>query len=216
MLRVGRRPVGHGVTAIVLILGSGGTRLPAANQEPAVERGLQYLRGHAGGNGVGEVALAALALLKGEVPPSQPVLAELLAKVHQRFNSEGYQPELHGGADVYEAAVVSMVLANLDAETRRAEVDLIARYLMGKQKSNGSWDYDHRTFGDTSISQYAVLGLWEASNAGADVPPGVFDRAAGWYITTQKPSGGWCYHGDEAERGETLSMTAAGVGSLLI
>ncbi len=43
--------------------------------------------------------------------------------------------------------------------------------IMGKQKANGSWDYDNRTFGDTSISQYAVLGLWEAENAGVTISP---------------------------------------------
>src|SRR5206468_819362 len=41
-------------------------------------------------------------------------------------------------------------------------------------------------------------------------------RAAGFYLATQSGAGGWFYHGDEPSGGETLSMTAAGVGSLLI
>jgi len=179
-------------------------------------RGLQFLRESAGSRSTGEVALAALALLKGEVPPGDPALAGLLAQIHKRFDSEGYHPDQQGGVDVYEAAVVAMVLANLDPESRRSEIDLIARYLMGKQKANGSWDYDTRTAGDSSISQYAILGLWEASNAGADIPPGVFDRAAGFYLATQRGDGGWVYHSDEQGTNETISMTAAGVGSLLI
>src|SRR5262249_34547919 len=97
-----------------------------------------------------------------------------------------------------------------------AEIDQIARYLMGKQKASGGWDYDTRTVGDSSISQYAILGLWEAANAGADVPPAVFDRAAGFYIATQAADGGWFYHSDEPGHGVTMAMTAAGVGSLLI
>ena len=86
-----------------------------------------------------------------------------------------------------------MVLANLDAESRRGEVGMVAEYLMTKQKPNGSWDYSNRDAGDSSISQYAVLGLWEAANAGADVPPTVFDRAARWYMETQWADGGWSF-----------------------
>ena len=92
---------------------------------------------------------------------------------------------------------------------------MIAAYLRSKQKANGSWDYDPRPFGDTSISQYAVLGLWECENSGVDVPPSVWDRAAQWYMSVQSASGSWNYHRDEGEP-ETVSMTAAGVGSLLI
>jgi hypothetical protein len=113
------------------------------------------------------------------------------------------------------AAVVAMVLANLDSESRRSELGMVASYLMSRQKANGSWDYDNRTAGDTSISQYAVLGLWEADNAGADVPPTVYDRAARWFMSTQGAGGGWTYHRDQSTP-ETISMTAAGVGSLLI
>ena len=93
---------------------------------------------------------------------------------------------------------------------------MIASYLIGQQKGNGSWDYVGREHGDTSISQYAVLGLWEAENAGVEISPSVWDRAASWYLSTQHASGAWVYHNDESQYTETLSMTAAGVGSLLI
>jgi hypothetical protein len=187
----------------------------AAAPEPAVARGIAYLRSHAAGLQAGEMGLAVLAMLKADVPASDPTVTACVAKLRERFSSEGYQAQRSGGPDIYEAAVVAMALANLDAETRRGEIAALARYLTGKQKANGSWDYDNRTFGDTSISQYAVLGLWEASNAGADVSPGVFDRAAGWFISTQMADGGWFYHGDEPQA-ETLTMTAAGTSSLLI
>ena len=91
-----------------------------------------------------------------------------------------------------------------------------ADHIMSKQKANGCWDYDNRQAGDASISQYAVLGLWEAENAGVRVRPSVWDNAASWYMSVQGASGGWTYHRDENTTGETMSMTAAGVGSLLI
>ena len=45
-------------------------------------------------------------------------------------------------------------------------------HIDGRQNANGSWDYRRPDQGDTSISQYAVLGLWGRENAGVDVSPG--------------------------------------------
>ncbi len=98
----------------------------------------------------------------------------------------------------------------------RDSIATIATYIVRRQNANGSWDYTHRTAGDTSISQYAVLGLWEAENVGVDVPPSIWDRAASWYMSVQSSAGSWNYHRDEASQPETCAMTAAGIGSLLI
>jgi uncharacterized protein YfaS (alpha-2-macroglobulin family) len=102
-----------------------------------------------------------------------------------------------------------MALANLVAEARGADLEAIARFLVSRQNANGSWDYSHRSAGDASISQYAILGLWEADNAGEHVPPEVWDRAARWYLSVQAPGGSWTYHRDKPGR-ETIAMTAAG------
>jgi hypothetical protein len=194
---------------------SGGASPAAAQQEPSVVAGVQYLKTHAV-RPVGQSAMVALALIKAEVPPSDPVLQANLGRVWERFTTSSYEPELRGGQDIYEAAAVIMALVNLDAAANRGWAALAAAHILGKQKPNGSWDYDHRTNGDCSISQYAVLGLWEAENAGVDIPPTVWDRAASWYMSMQSSAGSWNYHRDEAIGPETLSMTAAGTGSLLI
>ena len=184
--------------------------------DPVILRGVAYLRAGGGAvGGAGESALAALALIKAEVPANDPALATMLATVGRRFAGSLYQPEKGSGAQIYEAGVVILALANHDPTIHRAEIEATAQFLMGKQNANGSWDYDGRTAGDTSISQYAVLGLWEAENAGINVPPSVWDRAAGWYLSSQQPSGAWVYHPDGGGA-ETIAMTAAGVGSLLI
>ena len=192
---------------------------PAASldqTDPVITRGVAYLRGSGGGvGGAGESALAALALIKAEVPANDSALSALLATVARRFTESTYHPEKGSGAQIYEAGVVILALANHDPTTHRAEIEATAQWLMGKQNPNGSWDYDGRTAGDTSISQYAVLGLWEAENAGISVPPSVWDRAAGWYLSNQRPSGAWVYHPDGGGA-ETIAMTAAGTGSLLI
>lgn len=187
-----------------------------AQQSPAVLKGIQFLRSRAANNQVGETGLIALAMLKAEVPPSDPALAACISKLRSRFVSGGYDPERRGGHDNYEAAVVAMALANLDADSRRVELSAVAQYLVSQQKANGSWDYAARSTGDTSIAQYAILGLWEAENGGATVAPEVWDRAAAWFMSTQSAGGSWNYHRDEGQYNDTISMTAAGVGSLLI
>lgn len=215
MSSVGRSPVPIVALVGALLGPAAGAR---GDNDPAVARGVQFLRSRiATEHQTGELALAALALLKAEVPPGDPAVASAVQRIRARFASGGYVPERRGGPDVYEAAVVALALANLTPESRRAELEAVAQYLVSRQKANGSWDYDGRDHGDTSISQYAVLGLWEADNGGAAVPPEVWDRAAQWFLSVQAPGGSWNYHRDEsASNIETLSMTAAGVGSLLI
>ena len=153
--------------------------------EPAVPPAIQYLRGRAANQQAGETALIALAMLKADIPKTDPVLASCIATIQKRFPSGSYTPQRTGGHDIYEAAVVAMALSNLDSEAHRSEINAAATYLIGLQKANGSWDYNHRSRGDCSISQYALLGLWESENSGVNVPPSVWDRAAGWYLAAQ-------------------------------
>ncbi|WP_165219304.1 HEAT repeat domain-containing protein [Aquisphaera insulae] len=203
--------------SVILLILSLAPRVSLAQQEQAVLSGIQYLRGVAPGEGqVGETAMIALALIKADVPKSDPVLMQCLEKIRKRFTGSAYEPQRHGGQDIYEAAVVAMVLANMESEDHKGEINLVATFLIGRQNPNGSWDYTNRQHGDASISQYALLGLWECENAGYDVPPHVWDRAASWYLSVQAAAGSWNYHRDQPEFSDNMSMTAAGVGSLLL
>lgn len=195
-------------------------RAQAGPEAGAVQRGVAYLRGQAGSLKVGEAALAALAMHKAEVPETDPAFRTCLNLVLSRFGPEGYNPELQGGHEVYEVGVVCMLLVNLDPYAYKPQIEAVTRWLVGRQKSNGAWDYVQRVApeqGDCSMSQYALLGLWEAENAGIPVHPSVWDRAARFFLTAQLPNGGWNYHPDEPAAGAVnVSMTAAGVGSLMI
>jgi hypothetical protein len=164
----------------------------------------------------GEAALAGLAMVKAELPVNDPALIACLSRVAANFSGTTYIPGRTGGPDIYEAAVIALLLSNLDPVTYKPQIDAVAQFLVGRQLAGGCWDYSNRTAGDSSITQYAVLGLWEAENAGARVPPSTWDKAAGWYIKNQAASGAWIYHPDESQHPETVSMAAAGVGSLLI
>ncbi len=226
MTRPARPRRGAAALAVVLALLTPGllrpavARAQAGPEAAAVQRGVAYLRGQVGSLQVGEAAMVALALHKAEVPDSDPALATCIAKVLARFGPEGYVPELQGGHEVYEAAVVCMLLVNLDPYGYKPQIEAITNWLIQRQKSNGSWDYIQRVApeqGDCSMSQYALLGLWEAENAGYAVHPSVWDRAARFFLSVQYPNGGWNYHPDEASTYQVnVSMTAAGVGSVMI
>ncbi len=164
-------------------------RAQQEQQEPAVLAGVQYLRGRAMNQQVGEAAMTALGMLKADVPSTDPAVASCYATIQKRFTGSGYLPQRTSGHAVYEAAVVAMALANMDSDAHRGEIGMVATYLIGRQNANGSWDYSDRSHGDTSISQYAVLGLWECENSGVNIPPSVWDRAASWYLSVQAPPG---------------------------
>ncbi|MDE2508646.1 MAG: hypothetical protein KGM43_15655, partial [Planctomycetota bacterium] len=186
-----------------------------AQQDPMVDRAVAFLRSQSRSYAsLGESAMIGLALVKADVPETDPQIADIVARIRERF-SGGYVPAVPH-TDVYEAAAVTLLLANLEKTSHLNEVQALANYIQSRQKANGSWDYPERDAGDCSISQYAILGLWEAENAGAKVNPSVWDRAAKFYLSVQSGEGSWNYHRDEPANTETISMTAAGTGSLLI
>ncbi|MEW4567086.1 hypothetical protein AB1L88_04395 [Tautonia sp. JC769] len=188
----------------------------AGAQDGSISQGVAFLKSRGPSVTPGESALAALAMLKAGVPTDDPALVQTIQNALSASNSEGYRPARSGGADIYETGIACMMLVNLDPNVYRPMIQSAASYLIAKQKSNGAWDYDGRSgdTGDCSISQYAILGLWEAESAGVRVPPSVWERAARWYMSVQR-GGGWNYHPD-APSPPTVSMTAAGTGSLLI
>jgi HEAT repeats len=202
------------VVAFLFVAAARGQDAP---NSPAVTRGVEYLRRSVKGLAAGESGLVALALIKAEVPHNDPALQSCIATALDRFQGSNFVSSRRGGTEYYEASVIGMALANLDPVTYRAQVEAIARFLLAKQQGSGCWDYDNRTPGDTSMTQYALLGLWEAENIGINIPGKVWDTGAQWYITNQQASGAWNYHPDEkAVYGDTVAMTAAGVGSLLL
>ena len=222
MSRIARiAALGIGLATASAVSGAPNVPPPGA-ESPTVQKGLAYLRGHSTGQQPGEAALAALAMIESGVPASDPGLSAFLGTILARFNgTTTYAPQRTGGRETYEIALVAMVLANLDPKAYREHIQNLADQLIASQNSHGAWDYSNRqSQGDTSMSQYAVLGLWMAGEQGnATIPPQVWDRAARWFLTTQLADGGFYYHPDEPGAGwggVSISMTAAGTGSLLI
>lgn len=196
----------------------------------AVQRAVDYLRSRQQGvlrGGLGEAALVLQALAKagltyeGMVEPSDPYLDGLIQKLRASCQG-GFQPsrmKFHGH-DLYEAGCVVMAFAAYDVLTRanhRAQVQFVLNHILESQKPNGMWGYDgpqHDSRSDNSITQYALLGVWEANATyGIPIDPARVEAAARWMIQTQHPSGGFIYHPQEGGP-PTLSITAGAGGSL--
>lgn len=160
-------------------------------------------------------ALATIALLKSGLDLKTPEIQKVCDRICTHIRGSTFHPD---SFHIYEGAVMLLALANADAKKYRPQIDTIARYLMSNQSKEGHWHYPNQMEGDTSISQYAMLGLWEAQRAGIVVPLEVWDRSASWHTRMQQRDGGFAYHPSPfAQVSASLhSMTAAGIGSLRI
>jgi len=178
----------------------------------AIQRAVAALKQRVGAGDGGENALVAMALLKTGVAHQFPEIKAAIERITKRTSSGEYKPGTHY---VYEAGVSLMALANADPVAYKSQIGVIAKFLIEVQQPNGSWDYPNPTNGDTSISQYAILGLWEAQRAGVRVPKRVWDKAAGWHITHQMNDGSFTYHpiAKQGFQGPQIAVPGFGMGS---
>ncbi|MGQ0634965.1 MAG: HEAT repeat domain-containing protein [Planctomycetaceae bacterium] len=184
----------------------------------AVDRAVAYLRPNLTTPDSGRRSLAVLALLKSGVSPDDPQVSAALKTMAARFdNGEKFIPAAHHN---YDAGVTLMALATADPQKYRPQIEAIARYLIDNQGPEGDWDYPNKNHvtGDTSITQYAILGLWDAARAGVRVPARVWDKAASWHISRQLVDGSFAYHPNAkpvaGDSSGTHTMTVAGTASL--
>ena len=208
---------------------------PIANDDDprvkaAVAKAVNFLRNSTQfTNDVGHLGLIVHALSKVRekfpdlVPPNDPTLLSLIEKLRARCTG-AFQAGSPGGHDNYEAGVVACAWAAADGQLYKSELDAVAQYILEKQKKDtGGWGYDsHSNAGDTSQTQYAILGLWEAgASGGVKIDKSVWDRIGQWLIKTQHPDGGFEYNppgleGSKNTGHATHTMAVASLGSLYI
>ncbi len=189
--------------------------------KPFLDRAVPSLSSRlAGDNRPGYLAMSTLALIKAGVPKDRADVATALNTLAARVSSSAYNAVEGADKGVYEAAAILIALANGDPERFKPQIENLTSYIVSRQTPWGSWGYVVHSgttgSGDTSVTQFALLGLWEATNLEIRVSPTVFDRAADWLIKTQKTSGGFVYQPLSNELPESVSLTAAGTGSMLI
>lgn len=166
--------------------------------------------------------LAAYAMIKAGESPERPEIVEILDTIKKKVAGGKYTPTNH--QQFYEAGIDIMALeAAAHASGQPAlyndQIQIIVNYIIDGQAEAGSWFYPTQvdTGGDTSITQYAMLGLWAAMRAGVKVPPAVWDRAAAWHMKTQSYTGFFVYHPSGGSGVSSRhSMTVNGVASLCV
>jgi hypothetical protein len=171
---------------------------------------------------VGVTSLAALALYENGVLPSDPKLRKALKFVRDRC------PAIE---DTYSVSLATILLARVG---QREDKDLLkenALRLCNSQKDTGGWHYttprisrdrkkaaDAKGLGDFSVTQFAVLGLWQAQRAGCggkEATQALFKlrMRLAW---AQTENGGWNYPGVADIGADSYTMTTAGIYMWLV
>lgn len=184
----------------------------------AVEKALKYL-GSAKEQRLGGMAVMGLAAYKATSDHQHPVVQSQLDEVLQHVNGDGVLKQ----QDIYSLGIALIFLANIDPQSHTPQIKALIDELAARQKGHGGWGYTHLPTGDTSMTQYAVLGLWEAARAGFDTPLAAWENVANWLLRTQDPSGGFGYQGNDPGTFERTtqnevrhSLTAGGLSSLYL
>ena len=117
------------------------------------------------------------------------------------------------GDDVYSSGLYLMVLQQLDARRYKSQIQEKANWLLKTQAADGTWNYTGTGAGDNSVTQFALLGLKAAREAGMELPRENLERSRKHFLDTQNADGGWGYK--QGNR-STPSMTTAALTSLEI
>ncbi|GAB4136143.1 MAG: hypothetical protein Tsb009_03080 [Planctomycetaceae bacterium] len=218
-----RRRTLTGMVVVIAVLAMSAPRTVQAQPaaiKASIQRGVAFLRKELSKQGQGNLqggaySLAAYAMIKGGTNPSDPIIQKVVAGVRGKIKKDGtyYQAIYDSGCDL-----MLLEAASKNKTTYAREMQAIVNHIVKTQSAQGFWNYlGGDKEGDTSVTQYGVLGLWAAARAGIKVPPQTFEKVANWLIGSQFNNGGWSYRrGSPMDTGETLSMTSAGVSSLLV
>jgi len=221
-------PRGWIVTVVAVVLAAGAIAPTFAQRrgaddpiDPArvlasIDRAVSYLKrqqkpGGGWDDGVsnpgGISSLATLALLEAGIEPDDSTVAKALEYIRQ------FPPD-----KTYVVALQTMALQAATPRRDRLQIEKNARWLEKAQAKDGEfsggWSYSEaHGMADPSNSQFAVLGLFAAQEAGVKIDPEVWRRAGVYWRKRQNKDGSWHYTSSDFASG---SMTCAGVGAMVI
>jgi hypothetical protein len=185
----------------------------------AIARGISFLeKPSAPDDRIGALALVALVELKNGVDVKHPQIVAAVKKVHGVVQDAGGDPD-KVTLSIYDLGLAIILMCEVDPTGSTSDIDFLLKSLIAKQKPHGGWGYPEKETGDTSMTQYAVLACWEATQASIAVPKQSIEAVTTWIIKTQDPSGGFGYQA-KVPTGAGLvkqddiknSLTAAGAG----
>ena len=181
----------------------------------AIENGIAFLKSRQAANGSwpeeptypgGMTALVTLSLLSCDVPPESPVIQRALDYLRRIDPS-----------DTYVVSLMAMAFAEAQPKQEFPRIQRYGRWLIDSQLPNGRWTYGPAAKrlgdGDNSNSQFAMLGLQAADQAGVPIPEKFWQQTRQHWIADQSNVGSWGYVSESTGTG---SMTCAGIASLII
>lgn len=172
----------------------------------------------------GSTALVTLALLNCGLKPDDPAVARAIDYLHKLPPKK-----------TYVVALCNMVFAEVRdpkyLPTVQTNADWLIKSALGWKASDDGkttrvtgrldgWSYPQHGMADNSNTQYALLGLYAAKQAGATIHDEVWKGIQDYYTGHQFPglgnTGYWTYYNDKGVERPSHSMTVAGVCGLLI
>ena len=204
--------------AVVLLvrMGVACAQVTSSDVSQAIDRGVSYLRDRQDESGYwqyqnnafnqGVTGLALLALRAAGVPTSD-------GSVRMGVQYLERNPQV-SSRRTYQYSCMIMGLGACDAKRHRKAVADYATWLAQAQLDSGMWSYDGPGRGDNSNTQFAILGLKAAMDAGVSVPETVLRRTNMHFRNTQRrDDGGWGYTPGQNATG---SMTTAALTALYV
>jgi hypothetical protein len=168
---------------------------------------------------VGIKILTCLAILKAEQPRDPKyvdyAVATLRAALQQpQFGTQYAAPYTLGLAITYLAAV--------DPQAYRDEIRKLLQLLLRTQMPHGgvapleATQRAKQATGDTSMMQYAMLGMWEAYQSQVPPPERNLEAAAAWLFAAQNQGGSFPYEPGGSGARVNVALSAGGTASLYI
>ncbi len=210
------------VLALALSAGAGRADELSAKVDASVDLGVKYLYSLQQDEGdfkcegyekEGSTALVLLALMSAGESPSKPELRKAITWLSHREIDRTYALGLR-------AAALSQLAGADKNPVLRNDVRRLMAIQIDRGLDRGLYTYGPprgEAGGDLSNSQYGVLGVWYAAEAGIEVPKGYWQRVEDAWTGIQNIDGGFGYRrGMVGFEGSYASMTAAGVATLSI
>ncbi len=187
--------------------------------KPAIERATTFLKSKYNEQQNGYRSLVAYTLIKAGNPVTSPEVVDAIAAIRRKLTSDGYKP-VDSQHAIYEATTDIALLTDSVPGENRPIIESIQQFIVKNQRPGGFWTYPDTNDSDTSITQYAILGLWAAERTGIRTPIKVWSNAAKWCLATQMTDGGFAYHPGinigPAGSGSYPNMTFAGTTVLFV
>lgn len=194
-----------------------------------LDRAMPYLVGATWKNvtldQVGAPALIGLAIYKNHVryQPMDRTVPPRTLEALELVTTVARDPNRLKGQNNYSLGIALVFLTEIKPSQHMSEIRQFLAETERHQQTKGAWGYPSSPTGDTSQTQYPILGAWSAKNVGAEPPRSVIENAANWLLRTQDPSGVWGYQGTDPgtftrvpQIGIRHSLAAAGLGSLYV